>query len=415
MNINIEETIKALSIALDLAEISSMENKVIIEDVTNINYSEHNYIHHSRRTTYIALSIAKELMLKQETTINLYVSSLLHDIGATNSLIKSHNSSFFIKQHCINGAKILEEFPVFNNISHVILYHHENFNGSGTMKLKGEEIPIESQIIRLSDLVELIYDENLPAFKQKKHIIDWITSRKNILFSEKLVNTFLKISSKDIFWFDLENIHYVNNILERISPKLDIYIGIDDFVTIANIFSKVIDTKSKFTAEHSKGISNLAFSVAKYLNYPEEKCIKMKIAGLLHDIGKLAIPTKILDKNGALTDEEFSIIKSHPYYTDIILSNIKNIDDIRTWASNHHEKLNGTGYPKGLTSKDLDEESKILAVCDIYQALTEDRPYRKGLSPKKSFSIIDNMVEENFISKTAVDCLKNTLNFSYTE
>ncbi|HAR87352.1 MAG TPA: hydrolase, partial [Clostridium sp.] len=130
---------------------------------------------------------------------------------------------------------------------------------------------------------------------------------------------------------------------------------------------------------------------------------------LLHDIGKLAIPISILDKDGPLTEEEYSIIKSHTYYTKLILDKIDHISDISLWASSHHEKLNGKGYPRRLKAEDLSEECRIIGVCDIYQSLTADRPYRKGMYMYEAFNILDDMVNRNLICGNAVRHFKNTL------
>lgn len=411
MNISLYKTVRAMSIALDLAEINSIEDKDIIENVSNINYSLHEFSHHSNRTTYIAIEISKLFNLDKQSLNYLYIASLLHDIGMTSAsnLRISHTSEKFIKQHCISGADILKPFPIFDNISDIILYHHENYDGTGSMRLKGYEIPLISQIIRIADLVELSYNEKLPAFKQKEYIINWVKSKIGIIFSKKIGEAFLTVSSKDIFWFDLENMSFIDTILDVTSPKSDIYLNLEQFEAIAEIFSKIIDAKSNFTAIHSREIAELACKISKHLGYPEEKCIKMKIAGLLHDIGKLAIPSSILDKNGSLTAEEFSIIKSHAYYTSIILDKIGAIPEISAWASNHHEKLNGNGYPQCLNEEKLSEECRIMSVCDIYQALTEDRPYRKGLSIDKAFSILNEMAEDNFICKNALNHLKDAI------
>lgn len=411
MNISLYRTVRAMSIALDLAEITSIGDKNIIENVSNINYSLHEFSHHSNRTTYIAMEISKLFNLDKQSLNCLYISSLLHDIGMTSAcnLRISHTSDKFIKQHCISGADILKSFPIFDNISDIILYHHENYDGTGSMGLKRDEIPLISQIIRIADLVELSYNEKLPAFKQKEYIINWVKSKTGIIFSEKIVETFLIASSKDVFWFDLENMSFIDTVLNATSLKSDIYLNLEQFEAIAEIFSRIIDTKSSFTAIHSREIAELAYKISKHLGYPEEKCIKMKIAGLLHDIGKLAIPSSILDKKGSLTDEEFSIIKSHAYYTSIILDKIGAIPEISTWASNHHEKLNGNGYPQCLDQENLSEECRIMSVCDIYQALTEDRPYRKGLSIEKAFSILNEMAESNSICKNALAHLKDTI------
>lgn len=411
MKINIDEVIRAMSIALNLSQNSSNQDEPIIENITNINYTQHTFIHHSYRTTYMALEIANYIKLNQYQKKELYIASLLHDIGAVNYLFQSHSSDFFIKQHCKLGASITENFPVFNKISNIILNHHENFDGTGAMTLKGNNIPIESQIIRICDLIEILYNESIPAFKQKNNIISWVKKNSSKIFSENLVEAFCNISCKDYFWFNVENISFMEFILDSVSPKIDESLDLNNFQKIAYIFSHIIDNKSEFTAAHSRSIANLTYHVSKFIGYPYDKCIKMKIAGLLHDIGKLAIPTNILDKNGSLSNEEFAIIKSHVYYTKIILDKISGISDISNWASNHHEKLNGKGYPKSLNSSQLSEECRILGVCDIYQALTEDRPYRKGYDNKKTFSIMDNMVSENFICGKALQYLKETLNF----
>ncbi len=116
-----------------------------------------------------------------------------------------------------------------------------------------------------------------------------------------------------------------------------------------------------------------------------------------------------MDKDGPLTEEEYSIIKSHTYYTKLILDKIDHISDISLWASSHHEKLNGKGYPRRLKAEDLSEECRIIGVCDIYQSLTADRPYRKGMYMYEAFDILDDMVNRNLICGNAVRHFKNTL------
>ncbi len=409
MYISMDKVLRSISIALDLAEMSSIGNNSIIEDVTNIDYSKHLFLNHSQRTCYISLCLAKALNIKGTHLEELYVSSLLHDIGATNFLSKSHSSNEFILGHCLTGSEITRSFPIFNNISNFILYHHENWDGSGALKIKKDHIPLQSQVIRLADLTDLLYNDNTPSYSQKTHITDWIKGNKNKIFCPEVVEAFLEASSADMFWLDLENTSYLKYILDKVSPIYDYELDLYKFMDIAYIFSEIIDNKSAFTAEHSRSIAELCYKVGKTIGYNETKCIKLKIAGLLHDIGKLAIPKEILDKNGPLDKNEFSIIKSHPYYTNIILNRFGEVGDIGFWACNHHEKLNGKGYPRGLTEKSLREEDRIIAVCDIYQALIEDRPYREGMDFKKAFSILDKMVLEGLLCSKAVYYLKKAI------
>ncbi len=149
--------------------------------------------------------------------------------------------------------------------------------------------------------------------------------------------------------------------------------------------------------------------MAKVIGYDEETRRKIKIAGLLHDLGKLAVPNFILDKPDKLTEEEFMVIKSHTYYTKKILKEIGGIDDIAEWAANHHEKLDGSGYPEGLKGDEIGEIDRHIAVCDMYQALTEDRPYRKGLEPKQAIDIIARSVKNNKVSRKSLEILKEVV------
>jgi len=131
--------------------------------------------------------------------------------------------------------------------------------------------------------------------------------------------------------------------------------------------------------------------------------MKYTIAARLHDIGKLTISNTILNKPGALTFEELDLIQKHTYYTLISLSQITGFEDITEWASNHHEKLDGSGYPYGLNAKELDFNSRLMACLDIYQALTGTRPYRPSLTHQQASKIILDMVSSNKLDAVIVN------------
>ena len=372
MNTSLKNIVSSLSLALDLTDSINARFENIIDDKLNINDSKQKFTNHSLCTTYIALEIGLAMNIGEDRLFDLYIASMIHDIGAQNILDCSHTSAWYIKKHCIDGADMIQKIPCLIQVHDIIKYHHENYDGTGTLKVKNSLVPIEAQILRLSDLIA-------------------------------------KVSRKESFWLNIYNIPMNNSIISPLIPNKDVFISLEEFEPIADVFASIIDNKSSFTAEHSKEIARLAYAVSKYLNYNEGKCLKMKIAGLLHDLGKLAVPTAILDKPGPLSDDEYSVIKSHTYYTRLILSKINDIDDICKWASSHHEKLNGTGYPEKLDSSYLTDECEIICVCDIYQSLTADRPYRKGMYMYEAFDILDDMVNKNYISEKAVNALKSTL------
>ena len=139
--------------------------------------------------------------------------------------------------------------------------------------------------------------------------------------------------------------------------------------------------------------------MARYYGWEEATAEQLYCAGALHDIGKLMVDRDVLEKPGKLDQKEYQHIQSHAYETFRLLSKLEGLGPITRWASQHHEKLNGTGYPLGLFASQLDEKSRLLACLDIYQALTEDRPYKAGMSHQKAMSILRELAEKGDLDR----------------
>jgi putative nucleotidyltransferase with HDIG domain len=411
--IDFNRFLNSISLALDLAEGSAFKDRntklYFNVPIPGFNVYDHNFANHSKRTALAALYIAEKLGYHGEKLKNLYISACAHDIGAVEAFAESHRDRDFIYEHSEFGSNIVKKLPLDRSVSKFIRFHHESWNGSGPNGLSGSDIPEESQIIHIADMFEFIYDDTQPYRLQRDSIINWIKSRRGTLFSHQITDAFLEASSTEKFWLDMENIQTNPEILTRKYPPIETPISLGIMRNISMVFAAIIDKKSAFTHEHSIGLFNHTTLFSKYYGFSEEETMKMKIAALLHDIGKLSIPNQILDKPGKLTAEEFSIIKSHTYYTKLILNNIQGMEDIAEWAANHHETLRGKGYPEGLDAGQLCHKSRIMAVCDIYQALTEDRPYRTGMSKEKSLGIMDSMVEIGNIDGSVVKALKEII------
>ena len=382
MNFNISQCLEAFSLALDFAEMDYLK-------VT---------MHHSRKVAYISLNIGRAMNLSDEEIKDLYALSLLHDNGLTLAALKLKELDLMesLHEHCTEGEKNLESFPLYKRRENVILYHHEDYDGTGLFKISGEDIPIFSQIIHLADSLDRNF--NLPRLKSNKReeVIGYASKNKNILFSPIVVDIFLSISHKERFWLDL-SFYNITEVLNRIAPQIIYEYSWEDIIPISETFMNIIDSKSKFTCNHSKGISEKIRIMSDYYNFVTEKKLKLYIAANLHDLGKLYLPNAILEKPDKLNAFEFSEIKRHTYYTKLALDKIGGFEDISSWAANHHEKLNGKGYPESLCADELDFESRLLGVIDIYQALTEERPYRRGLSHKETMKIIYSMANGGFI------------------
>ena len=142
--------------------------------------------------------------------------------------------------------------------------------------------------------------------------------------------------------------------------------------------------------------------MAKYYHFDTTTKYKLLIASDLHDLGKLAISNTILDKPGTLTTEEFETIKMHPVVTRSCLQELSGLEDISNWAGNHHEKLDGSGYPNKLHANELDFPSRLICCLDIYQALREKRPYRNAINHTNAIAILYEMAESGQIDKQIV-------------
>ena len=162
----------------------------------------------------------------------------------------------------------------------------------------------------------------------------------------------------------------------------------EDVDRIAGAFADIVDAKSPFTGSHSQHVAEIAASVAERLGLPVQGIVDVRRAGLLHDLGKLGVPNLILDKPGRLEPSEFEVIKRHPELTLRILEPIPTFTSVAELAACHHERLDGRGYFRGLAAPDLALGARIVAVADVFEALTADRPYRSAMRTEAALAIM---------------------------
>jgi putative nucleotidyltransferase with HDIG domain len=164
---------------------------------------------------------------------------------------------------------------------------------------------------------------------------------------------------------------------------------------IATAFADVIDAKSPFTGSHSRNVAVVAERLAVALGLPATSARDVRRGGLLHDIGKLGIPNRILDKPGRLTADEYLQIREHPELSLRILRPVAIFGRVAEIAAAHHERLDGTGYFRGLDAERLAIEERVVAVADVYEALTADRPYRAAMAPEQAFEVMGRMAGDH--------------------
>lgn len=366
---------------------------------------------HSKRVAYISLAMAKEFGLSEEECFDIVALSILHDNGLTERALRGGEKlepmskrKFLenFKDHCIMGQENVEGFPFLTDVGDVIKYHHESYDGSGFFKLKGDEIPIMAQIISFADTLDTQFNLK-EGYKQKEDkIIEYVKAKENKWWSTRIAEAFYRASTFTAFALDLKD-QFIGRAINRNLYRFNKDLRYKDIRKVTHVFSKIIDFKSQFTAEHSQGFAEKVAIMADYYKKDDKEKIKLMIAADLHDIGKLTVPNTILEKPARLTDEEFKVMKTHTYYTRVCLESLKGFDDITEWASNHHEKLDGSGYPYGFDKNRLDFNSMMMGCLDIYQALREDRPYRVGMTHERTIGILRDMVEDGLIEGSIVE------------
>jgi HD-GYP domain-containing protein (c-di-GMP phosphodiesterase class II) len=406
INFNLNNFLLAISESLDFVEI----------DLLGVTAN------HSKRVAFIAISLGIELNLSQEDIFDLCAYSILHD----NALVNDRENVYFdvdkqlanmkkLGQHCIMGEENIKEFPFVGHHRDVIKYHHEYFNGSGIFGLKYDEIPLLSQLISFADTIDGLLNFSNPSIQNRRDIVEFTEKNRNTLFSEEVCDAFLKISKKTAFWLDLQSEKTLINFLLETTDEFSIELTYEELLSITSIFTKIVDTKSHFTHEHSSGLREKCGIMADFYRFSHKDKMMFLIAASLHDLGKLAISNDILDKPSALSDDEFEVMKSHVYYTSKALKSILEFEDIAKWASNHHEKLDGSGYPYGKDKSQLCFKSRLMGCLDIYQALTEDRPYRVGLEHKESMDILNNLVKDGKLDRLIVKDIEDVFGKDKTQ
>ncbi|MEW9082371.1 HD-GYP domain-containing protein [Caldanaerobacter subterraneus] len=155
-----------------------------------------------------------------------------------------------------------------------------------------------------------------------------------------------------------------------------------------NVLMKALDAKDKYTAGHSQSVERIAALLSRELGLSESHIERIRIAALLHDIGKIGVKEEVLNKPGKLTDEEMNLIREHPVKGYEILSEVPSLKDVALWVRYHHEWYNGSGYPDGLKGEEIPLEAQILSLADVFDALVSDRPYRDAFSQEEAYKII---------------------------
>lgn len=367
---------------------------------------------HHQKVSFAAATIGQALGLDQHRLSRLILAAAVHDIGGLSIRTRLESFDFEVinpDRHTRPGYFLLAGFAPFADLARIIRFHHTYWRNGQGMVAGGEEVPLLSHIIHLADRIAVRIDPQREILSQNADIVQHIKAGSGNMFVPRQVEAFLQVADKEAFWLDLTS-PTLSTLLQQRFPLGAMALEHSEMLELTEMFRRVIDFRSRFTATHSSGVAAVAVAIATHSGFRKEDPDRVRMAGLLHDIGKLVVPTELLEKHQRLTSDDFAIIYKHPYFSAEILRNIKGFSDICQWAAMHHERLDGSGYPYRLRGAEIPEGARILAVADTFTALMEDRPYRCGLSATGTDKIMKNMAAHHKLDQDFVALIHDNSN-----
>jgi putative nucleotidyltransferase with HDIG domain len=292
-----------------------------------------------------------------------------------------------ITLRCDRGAQIMRKLDMSEQAAEAVRCLDEHWDGKGYPDgLTGRQIPQLARILTIAQHLDVFSTGKSPQVA-----IEVLRERSGRWFDPELVEAAISLHQRGALWsrcLATDDVRDTQSAAVDLEPVSSLFLDRARIDTICEAFADVVDAKSPYTFRHSLGVTDAAVGIAQQLGLQSERIDFVRRAALLHDLGKLSVPNTILDKPTKLDPAEWEVMRDHPVQTRRILERVSAFQELAVVAGEHHEKLDGSGYPDGLTAERLSLESRIVAVADVYAALSEDRPYRSALGLEKIVAIM---------------------------
>lgn len=398
---------------------------------------------HALRVTYLSLRLADAVGIDESWMHSLYYGALLHDLGTpfiasrvANYCLSSEQSVLAVMptigleeisaavaegtetralneivEHCARGQAFAKELGFDDAVADTIYWHHEAWDGSGFPDgIRETEIPQTARIVAFSDWLDSVVGNHVAHTRGR--VGDWLLR----LVSEKSGNR-----------LDPELAEVYESIADEVDPLLHLSPDglVDEIIAMKAAwgheppnprwrqalgrFVELVDCKSPYTQNHSRNVASYSQTMASEMGLPGWQIDLITLGALAHDIGKLSVPAKIIDKRGKLTEREWQTVRRHPKHSWDILNGIEGLSAVVTIGGQHHEWLNGSGYPKGHRGDEIALESRIVAAADVFEGMTADRPHREAIGIDRALELMGHERGHRFdpeVLSTLVDVVR---------
>ena len=290
-----------------------------------------------------------------------------------------------VQVRCERGAEVVLQLGFGHGAAGAVRSLEEHWDGHGQPHgLKGEQIALPARVLGLAQILEVFSAEGGPQAG-----LALVQRRSGKWFDPTVVEACRGLEPLLARWAAMSTRELRDEVSLAEPGHASLLAGGATLRRVAHVFAGIVDAKSSFTGAHSQRVADLSVRVVTLLGWNRERIEETRSAALLHDIGKLSVPNSILDKPGALAPGEWEIMRMHALYTERILEHVNGFEWLAFASASHHERLDGSGYCRGLEGDLVPDLSRVLAVADVYDALSAARPYRHALSPPEAFSIME--------------------------
>jgi len=378
---------------------------------------------HAQRVAYVGVYLAGELGLDATRLEEVFFASLLHDIGMAATVpgprVDTGRGSKVISgvttasevlssvprggwseviealtQHCEQGERIVRKLGLGESVARAVASHHDCWDGSGMASATaGERMPIVARIVAAADRLESMIDaEGSPLLVRKRGpnlVRDMSGSELDPDIAEKMA----QVAARDEFWLG-----FYDNDLSSTLMSLN-YGGImnrEELFDFLGVVSDVVDSRNGRETGRGRRVADLSRRMALTCDMTERRADLVKVAALLQDVGTLGVPAQFLSKPDILTIDEMSAVQLHPIYARDIISEVPGLGAAAWWVGCHHERVDGKGYPGMLEGDEVPVEAQIIGMCEAYDALTSDRPYRRAMLPGDAIEVMRGLSGTRF-------------------
>jgi HD-GYP domain-containing protein (c-di-GMP phosphodiesterase class II) len=269
-----------------------------------------------------------------------------------------------------------------------VLGHHERWNGTGfPNEVHAAGIPLVARIVAAADMAEVLIAAEHSSLIARKRFPQTLAYHAGDALDPGTVSCLLDVVRADDFWLGLYG-EDLPETLNSMKPGLDQRKSRKRVMRFAEVFADIADAKGGHTVAHSRHTAEAAQKLAQALELDEGHVEMIRIAALLHDVGLLGVPARIMSKPDILSVTEMQLMRQHPSHSELILRPLHGFEEVAFWISRHHERPDGKGYPDMLTGDEIPLESRILSVADVYSALIAERPHRGALGPRDAKQIL---------------------------